>query len=72
MGHLVDLPAGRLEQDCRSHPSVNATQSALGVRVQGLTVGGLTGEIRIYGNVETGLTQLTQHHGAELRYVKRG
>ena len=66
MGHLVHLPTGGLEQDRRTHPAVDVTEGALGVRIQGPGAGRLPRKVGVDGDIEPGLAQLAEHHGAEL------
>ena len=58
VGHLIDLPAGGLEQDGGTDPPMNVPQGAGGVRIQGLGMRHRPGDVRFDGRVQPRFRQL--------------
>ena len=71
MGHLVHLSAGGLEQDGRTHATVDVAQRSRGIRIQRSGTGRRPREVGVNRRIETRLAQLAQNHGAKLGHVQR-
>ena len=71
VGHLVDLPAGRLEQNGGAGAAVDVAQRPGGVGVERPRMRQRPGEVGVERRVEPVLAQLAQEHGAELRDLQR-